>query len=171
MELNALCVKLGKKPNYKPIDSYPGMRPPNFNYNVRAPGPYQRSMQQWVQVTRNDRKTCYLFVYTFLLKRKITLFICPGTTIHFLQWDQWSTTWSFLLEVSSSLGRGVRGRWPNTKLLPRLWKCCRRNLYCSSVQWWVKQHETVPLSSSFRDSFYIFNIVCNRWTVNLRRRT
>uniref|UniRef100_A0A3Q3A195 Double-stranded RNA-binding protein Staufen homolog 1 n=1 Tax=Kryptolebias marmoratus TaxID=37003 RepID=A0A3Q3A195_KRYMA len=41
MELNALCVKLGKKPNFKPIDPYPGMRPPNFNYNVRAPGPYQ----------------------------------------------------------------------------------------------------------------------------------
>lgn len=49
MELNALCMKLGKKPMYKPIDPYPGMRPPpNFNYNVRAPGPYQRSMQQWV---------------------------------------------------------------------------------------------------------------------------
>lgn len=46
MELNALCMKLGKKPMYKPIDPYPGMRPPNFNYNVRAPGPYQRSMQQ-----------------------------------------------------------------------------------------------------------------------------
>ncbi|XP_037535271.1 double-stranded RNA-binding protein Staufen homolog 1 [Nematolebias whitei] len=47
MELNALCVKLGKKANFKPIDPYPGMRPPNFNYNVRAPGPYQRSMQQY----------------------------------------------------------------------------------------------------------------------------
>ncbi|XP_056294118.1 double-stranded RNA-binding protein Staufen homolog 1 isoform X3 [Pseudoliparis swirei] len=47
MELNALCMKLGKKPMYKPIDAYPGMRPPNFNYNVRAPGPYQRSMQQY----------------------------------------------------------------------------------------------------------------------------
>uniref|UniRef100_A0A1A8DG98 Double-stranded RNA-binding protein Staufen homolog 1 n=1 Tax=Nothobranchius kadleci TaxID=1051664 RepID=A0A1A8DG98_NOTKA len=46
MELNALCIKLGKKPIYKPIDPYPGMRPPNFNYNVRAP-PYQRSMQQY----------------------------------------------------------------------------------------------------------------------------
>uniref|UniRef100_A0A7N8Y4A8 Double-stranded RNA-binding protein Staufen homolog 1 n=1 Tax=Mastacembelus armatus TaxID=205130 RepID=A0A7N8Y4A8_9TELE len=33
MELNALCMKLGKKPMYKPIDPYPGMRPPNFNYN------------------------------------------------------------------------------------------------------------------------------------------
>uniref|UniRef100_A0A673AHU8 Double-stranded RNA-binding protein Staufen homolog 1 n=1 Tax=Sphaeramia orbicularis TaxID=375764 RepID=A0A673AHU8_9TELE len=40
MELNALCMKLGKKPVYKPIDPYPGMRPPNFNYNVRAPGYY-----------------------------------------------------------------------------------------------------------------------------------
>uniref|UniRef100_A0AAQ5YZ73 Double-stranded RNA-binding protein Staufen homolog 1 n=1 Tax=Amphiprion ocellaris TaxID=80972 RepID=A0AAQ5YZ73_AMPOC len=40
MELNALCMKLGKKPMYKPIDPYPGMRPPNFNYNVRAPGYY-----------------------------------------------------------------------------------------------------------------------------------
>ncbi|XP_066558772.1 double-stranded RNA-binding protein Staufen homolog 1 isoform X2 [Amia ocellicauda] len=39
VELNALCMKLGKKPIYKPIDPYPGMRP-NFNYNVRAPGPY-----------------------------------------------------------------------------------------------------------------------------------
>ncbi|XP_060898958.1 double-stranded RNA-binding protein Staufen homolog 1 isoform X2 [Labrus mixtus] len=47
MELNALCMKLGKKPMYKPIDPYPGMRPPNFNYNVRPPGPYQRSMQQY----------------------------------------------------------------------------------------------------------------------------
>ncbi|KAM9859720.1 double-stranded RNA-binding protein Staufen homolog 1 isoform 1-T1 [Aulostomus maculatus] len=47
MELNALCMKLGKKPMYKPLDPYPGMRPPNFNYNVRAPGPYQRSMQQY----------------------------------------------------------------------------------------------------------------------------
>lgn len=46
MELNALCMKLGKKPMYKPLDPYPGMRPPNFNYNVRGPGPYQRSMQQ-----------------------------------------------------------------------------------------------------------------------------
>uniref|UniRef100_I3J8P0 Double-stranded RNA-binding protein Staufen homolog 1 n=1 Tax=Oreochromis niloticus TaxID=8128 RepID=I3J8P0_ORENI len=40
-ELSALCIKLGKKPLYKPIDAYTGMRPPNFNYNVRAPGPYQ----------------------------------------------------------------------------------------------------------------------------------
>ncbi|XP_021177251.2 double-stranded RNA-binding protein Staufen homolog 1 isoform X3 [Fundulus heteroclitus] len=47
MELNALCLKLGKKPVFKPIDPYPGMRPPNYNYNVRAPGPYQRSMQQY----------------------------------------------------------------------------------------------------------------------------
>ncbi|MEQ2168224.1 hypothetical protein GOODEAATRI_012106, partial [Goodea atripinnis] len=47
MELNALCLKLGKKPIFKPIDPYPGMRPPNYNYNVRAPGPYQRSMQQY----------------------------------------------------------------------------------------------------------------------------
>lgn len=47
MELNALCVKLGKKPMYKPTDPYPGMRSPNFNYNVRTPGPYQRSMQQY----------------------------------------------------------------------------------------------------------------------------
>ncbi|XP_061583264.1 double-stranded RNA-binding protein Staufen homolog 1 isoform X2 [Cololabis saira] len=46
-ELNALCMKLGKKPMYKPIDPYPMIRPPNFNYNVRAPGPYQRSMQQY----------------------------------------------------------------------------------------------------------------------------
>ncbi|XP_006639562.1 double-stranded RNA-binding protein Staufen homolog 1 isoform X1 [Lepisosteus oculatus] len=41
VELNALCMKLGKKPIYKPIDPYPGMRP-NFNYNVRPPGPYPR---------------------------------------------------------------------------------------------------------------------------------
>ncbi|XP_029006638.1 double-stranded RNA-binding protein Staufen homolog 1 isoform X1 [Betta splendens] len=47
MELNALCMRLGKKPMYKPVDPYPGMRPPNFNYNVRGPGPYQRSMQQY----------------------------------------------------------------------------------------------------------------------------
>uniref|UniRef100_A0A673Y9Q9 Staufen double-stranded RNA binding protein 1 n=2 Tax=Salmo trutta TaxID=8032 RepID=A0A673Y9Q9_SALTR len=47
VELNAFCMKLGMKPMYKPIDPYPGMRPSNFNYNIRAPGPYQRSMQQY----------------------------------------------------------------------------------------------------------------------------
>ncbi|XP_064824108.1 double-stranded RNA-binding protein Staufen homolog 1-like isoform X1 [Oncorhynchus masou masou] len=47
VELNSLCMKLGMKPMYKPIDPYPGMRPPSFNYNIRAPGPYQRSMQQY----------------------------------------------------------------------------------------------------------------------------
>ncbi|XP_014831636.1 PREDICTED: double-stranded RNA-binding protein Staufen homolog 1 isoform X2 [Poecilia mexicana] len=47
MELNALCLKLGKKPNFKPIDPYPGMRPPSYNYSVRAPGPYQRLMQKY----------------------------------------------------------------------------------------------------------------------------
>ncbi|KAL6458309.1 hypothetical protein MHYP_G00335390 [Metynnis hypsauchen] len=46
MELNALCMKLGKKPIYKPIDPYQGMRPA-FNYNIRTPGPYARSMQQY----------------------------------------------------------------------------------------------------------------------------
>uniref|UniRef100_A0AAY4E1Z5 Double-stranded RNA-binding protein Staufen homolog 1 n=1 Tax=Denticeps clupeoides TaxID=299321 RepID=A0AAY4E1Z5_9TELE len=46
VELNALCMKLGKKPIYKPVDPYPGMRP-SFNYNIRAPGPYVRSMQQY----------------------------------------------------------------------------------------------------------------------------
>ncbi|XP_026866717.2 double-stranded RNA-binding protein Staufen homolog 1 isoform X1 [Electrophorus electricus] len=46
VELNALCMKLGKKPIYKPIDPYQGMRP-TFNYNIRAPGPYARSMQQY----------------------------------------------------------------------------------------------------------------------------
>lgn len=46
MELNALCMKLGKKTIYKPMDPYPGMRPPNFHYNIRNPGLYQRSMQQ-----------------------------------------------------------------------------------------------------------------------------
>uniref|UniRef100_A0A8B9HPS8 Double-stranded RNA-binding protein Staufen homolog 1 n=1 Tax=Astyanax mexicanus TaxID=7994 RepID=A0A8B9HPS8_ASTMX len=39
VELNALCMKLGKKPIYKPIDPYQGMRPA-FNYNIRAPGYY-----------------------------------------------------------------------------------------------------------------------------------
>uniref|UniRef100_W5LBU5 Double-stranded RNA-binding protein Staufen homolog 1 n=1 Tax=Astyanax mexicanus TaxID=7994 RepID=W5LBU5_ASTMX len=39
VELNALCMKLGKKPMYKPIDPYQGMRPA-FNYNIRAPGYY-----------------------------------------------------------------------------------------------------------------------------------
>ncbi|CAG06952.1 unnamed protein product, partial [Tetraodon nigroviridis] len=47
MELNALCMKLGKKPIYKPVDPYPGMRHPNFHYNIRNPGLYQRSMQQY----------------------------------------------------------------------------------------------------------------------------
>ncbi|XP_018615041.1 double-stranded RNA-binding protein Staufen homolog 1 isoform X1 [Scleropages formosus] len=41
VELNALCMKLGKKPIYKPLDPYPGIRP-SFNYTIRAPGPYQR---------------------------------------------------------------------------------------------------------------------------------
>lgn len=50
VELNSLCMKLGMKPMYKPIDPYPGMRPSNFNYNIRAPGPYQRSMQQYVHL-------------------------------------------------------------------------------------------------------------------------
>uniref|UniRef100_A0A8K9XXI2 Double-stranded RNA-binding protein Staufen homolog 1 n=1 Tax=Oncorhynchus mykiss TaxID=8022 RepID=A0A8K9XXI2_ONCMY len=35
VELNAFCMKLGVKPMYKPIDPYPGMRPSNFNYNIR----------------------------------------------------------------------------------------------------------------------------------------
>ncbi|XP_061731195.1 double-stranded RNA-binding protein Staufen homolog 1 isoform X2 [Nerophis ophidion] len=47
MELNALCSKLSKKPIYKPLDPYPGMRPPNMNYGGRIPPPYQRSMQQY----------------------------------------------------------------------------------------------------------------------------
>ncbi|XP_068598538.1 double-stranded RNA-binding protein Staufen homolog 1 [Brachionichthys hirsutus] len=47
MELNVLCMKLGNKPMYKPIDPYPSMRPSNFNYNIRAPGHYQRSMHQY----------------------------------------------------------------------------------------------------------------------------
>uniref|UniRef100_A0A8C2L3X8 Double-stranded RNA-binding protein Staufen homolog 1 n=1 Tax=Cyprinus carpio TaxID=7962 RepID=A0A8C2L3X8_CYPCA len=46
VELNALCMKLGKKPIYKPIDAYQGMRPA-FNYNIRAPSPYARSMQHY----------------------------------------------------------------------------------------------------------------------------
>ncbi|XP_023661327.1 double-stranded RNA-binding protein Staufen homolog 1 [Paramormyrops kingsleyae] len=41
VELNALCMKLGKKPIYKPIDPYPGMRP-SFNYTIRTPTPYPR---------------------------------------------------------------------------------------------------------------------------------
>ncbi|KAM8868659.1 double-stranded RNA-binding protein Staufen homolog 1 isoform 1-T1 [Synchiropus picturatus] len=47
MALNALCVRLGKKPIFKPADSYPGMRPPHFNYHIRGPQPYHRSMQQY----------------------------------------------------------------------------------------------------------------------------
>ncbi|XP_074867578.1 double-stranded RNA-binding protein Staufen homolog 1 isoform X3 [Carettochelys insculpta] len=35
VELNALCMKLGKKPMYKPIDPYTGMRP-TYNYNMRG---------------------------------------------------------------------------------------------------------------------------------------
>ncbi|TRZ00519.1 hypothetical protein DNTS_017974, partial [Danionella cerebrum] len=46
VELNALCMKLGKKPVYKPLDAYQGMRPP-FNYNIRAPGPYPRPMPHY----------------------------------------------------------------------------------------------------------------------------
>ncbi|XP_051997343.1 double-stranded RNA-binding protein Staufen homolog 1-like isoform X2 [Xyrauchen texanus] len=46
VELNALCMKLGKKPIYKPINAHQGMRPA-FNYNIRAPGPYTRSMHHY----------------------------------------------------------------------------------------------------------------------------
>ncbi|XP_029467101.1 double-stranded RNA-binding protein Staufen homolog 1 isoform X3 [Rhinatrema bivittatum] len=35
VELNALCMKLGKKPLYKPIDPYTGMRS-TYNYNMRG---------------------------------------------------------------------------------------------------------------------------------------
>lgn len=35
VELNALCMKLGKKPLYKPIDPYTGMRSA-YNYNMRG---------------------------------------------------------------------------------------------------------------------------------------
>ncbi|XP_043383378.1 double-stranded RNA-binding protein Staufen homolog 1 isoform X6 [Chelonia mydas] len=35
VELNALCMKLGKKPMYKPIDPYTGMRS-TYNYNMRG---------------------------------------------------------------------------------------------------------------------------------------
>ncbi|XP_025047624.1 double-stranded RNA-binding protein Staufen homolog 1 isoform X6 [Alligator sinensis] len=35
VELNALCMKLGKKPMYKPIDPYTGMRS-TYNYNIRG---------------------------------------------------------------------------------------------------------------------------------------
>ncbi|KAG8447078.1 hypothetical protein GDO86_014505 [Hymenochirus boettgeri] len=34
VELNALCMKLGRKPIYKPIDPYTGMR--SYNYNMRG---------------------------------------------------------------------------------------------------------------------------------------
>lgn len=69
VELNALCMKLGKKPIYKPIDPYQGMRPA-FNYNIRAPGPYARSMQQYVpfELIRYHcvhvlLKYCYKFIW------------------------------------------------------------------------------------------------------------
>lgn len=35
VELNALCMKLGKKPMYKPIDPYTGMRS-TYNYTMRG---------------------------------------------------------------------------------------------------------------------------------------
>uniref|UniRef100_A0A8C5GJI5 Double-stranded RNA-binding protein Staufen homolog 1 n=1 Tax=Gouania willdenowi TaxID=441366 RepID=A0A8C5GJI5_GOUWI len=47
MELNALCMRLGKKPMYKPLDPYPTLRPPHFNYNGRGSAHYQRSVQQY----------------------------------------------------------------------------------------------------------------------------
>lgn len=37
VELNALCMKLGRKPTYKPLDPYTGMRSP-YNYNMRGGG-------------------------------------------------------------------------------------------------------------------------------------
>ncbi|XP_043945869.1 double-stranded RNA-binding protein Staufen homolog 1 isoform X2 [Protopterus annectens] len=39
VELNALCIKLGQKPVYKPIDPYTGMRQ-NYNYNNMRGGAY-----------------------------------------------------------------------------------------------------------------------------------
>ncbi|KAM4692118.1 double-stranded RNA-binding protein Staufen homolog 1 isoform 2-T3 [Rhinophrynus dorsalis] len=35
VELNALCMKLGRKPTYKPLDPYTGMRS-SYNYNMRG---------------------------------------------------------------------------------------------------------------------------------------
>lgn len=35
VELNALCMKLGRKPSYKPVDPYTGVRSP-YNYNMRG---------------------------------------------------------------------------------------------------------------------------------------
>ncbi|XP_018430727.1 PREDICTED: double-stranded RNA-binding protein Staufen homolog 1-like, partial [Nanorana parkeri] len=37
VELNALCMKLGRKPAYKPLDPYTGMRSP-YSYNMRGGG-------------------------------------------------------------------------------------------------------------------------------------
>lgn len=115
MELNALCMKLGKKPMYKPIDPYPGMRPPNFNYNVRAPGPYQRPMQQWVSWTWTvDKDYVNNVIESFFkwrkgLHLKRLLIVCPGTTTLSLQWDQCFTTWNYLSDASSLLERDARG--------------------------------------------------------------
>ncbi|XP_051887074.1 double-stranded RNA-binding protein Staufen homolog 1 isoform X5 [Pristis pectinata] len=37
VELNALCMKMGKKPTYRPIDPYPGLRP---SYNILRSNAY-----------------------------------------------------------------------------------------------------------------------------------
>lgn len=96
VELNALCMKLGKKPIYKPIDAYQGMRPA-FNYNIRAPGPYARSMHQYehslslfpcafeqirfhdTQIKLNDwTMLCFLTFVMWSVLLKLLLPISPG---------------------------------------------------------------------------------------------
>lgn len=37
VELNALCMKLGRKPTYKPLDPYTGIRS-SYSYNMRGGG-------------------------------------------------------------------------------------------------------------------------------------
>ncbi|XP_032897335.1 double-stranded RNA-binding protein Staufen homolog 1 isoform X9 [Amblyraja radiata] len=39
VELNALCMKMGKKPTYRPIDPYPGLRP---SYNILRNNAYHQ---------------------------------------------------------------------------------------------------------------------------------
>lgn len=146
MELNALCMKLGKKPIYKPVDAYQGMRPA-FNYNIRAPGPYARSMQQYAL-------SISIYVYRCITSFSLVLYpvinllaqkrydwlhdvhyyfssFWAVITTHFLLWGQYCIIWSFQSVVNSFTARAAHVRPPNMTLQPKLSNTCRKSQYCS----------------------------------------
>lgn len=110
--------------------------------------------------------TCLVFP---LSGWKKTTLMCPGTTIHFLQWDQWFTTWSFPLEVSSSWGKDAHGSWPNTTLLLKPWKHCWRSQCCNRCHQWWEQNSINSCNRFLEDSLIIFYF--DRLMEILKRRT